>query len=110
MNEKETFRMPMPIPILRLEMENMKHSLSIALHDYAIGMDHDIQAAIAAYCTPERLSYIVSEEAFRVIIQVVKEEVKNFYVNGEGRRIVRQVVLEKLAENRTYTLADEPAP
>lgn len=59
--------MQAPLPIIRLELSAMKHTIAAALSERALQLDSDIKAAVEAYCTEENLSAVVRAEATRAV-------------------------------------------
>lgn len=98
--------MSLPIPIIKLNVQNMHHTMAHALHKYTVDLDETLQAALKAYCTPENLEHIIQSETTKVLDQVIKEEVRNWFVYGEGRKTIKKAVEEKLRNNETYTPLD----
>lgn len=84
------------VPILRFELQGMRHILAIALHEYAVKMDEDIQRAITAACTPENLIRVISAEVQSALNSVVREEVEHFFRSGGGRDAVRHAIKKEL--------------
>jgi hypothetical protein len=95
-----------PIPIIRLDIQNMQRTMAYALSEYAAELDSTLQAALEAYCTPGNLERVIQSEVTKVLDQVIKEEVKNWFVYGEGRKTIKKAVEEKLRDNETYTPLD----
>jgi len=94
------------IPIIKLEVEHMRHTMAIALSKYTAQLDETLQSAIEAYCTPENLERIIYEETNRVLGRVIKEEVQNWFVYGEGRKAIKDAVEKRLGDNETFTPLD----
>lgn len=95
------------IPIIRLEVEGMKHTLTTALMEHSALMDEQLRAAIEAYCTPENIARVVQEAARAALDQAIKESVQNFFRFGPGRSAVAEAVKESLLAKETYTPLDE---
>lgn len=95
------------LPIIRLEVERMRHSIVAMLTEAELKIDQNIQQALDAYCTPENLTRVITQELKQTLDSVIKEEVKNFFTYGEGRKVVKAAVIKKLEENTTYTVLDE---
>lgn len=93
-------------PLIRLEVENMKHAIIAALTDHQMQMDADIQAAVNAYCTPENIQRIIREAAFGALDAAIKEEVDFFFRRGDGRTAVAAAVKEAILQRKTYTPLD----
>ena len=86
----------MSIPIIRLEVQSMKHSIMVALTEHQAQMDEDIQKAVEAYCTDENISRVVRAAATAEMEQAIKEEVGAFFKYGDGRKAVRAAVRDGL--------------
>ena len=93
-------------PLIRFEIEGMRHSLRIALMEHQVKMDSDMRAAIDAYCTPENIARIIRESAWRILDVVIKEEVDRFFRYGDGRKAVAIAVREAILRRETYTPLD----
>lgn len=85
----------------------MQYSISRALQEYAAQMDSDIQAAVEQVCTPEHITAVVRQTVQQTLDQVIQEEVRNFFLYGAGRHVVKAAVIQKLEANGTYTILDE---
>ena len=97
----------MPIPIIRLEMDAMRHALALAMTDYVAQYDETLQRAIANFCTPDNLDRIIMAETDRILGQIIREEVRSWFTHGAGREVIKQAVAQRLAENTTWTPLDE---
>jgi len=96
------------IPVIRLEVERMKHSILAALTTHAAAMDTSVQAAIEAYCTPENINAVVRKAAMDALDAAVKEEVRSFFEwSKPGRQAVREAVIQHLNEWESYRTRDE---
>jgi hypothetical protein len=96
----------LPIPIIKLEVQGMRHTMAFALSQYTAQIDETLQAALEAYCTPENLERVIQTETAKILDQVIKEEVKNWFTYGEGRKAIKEAVEKKLGDNETYTPLD----
>ena len=89
----------MSVPIIRLEVEGMKHTVQVALMNHAAQMDTSIQQAVEAYCTKENIDAVVMKVAREALDMAVREEVRNFFGYGRvGRQAVREAVHHWLNE------------
>ena len=88
----------MNVPIIRLEIEGMKHTIMIALAEHVHKIDSDIQAAVAEYCKPDNLSLIVQGIASKAIDEAMESEIEHFFRYGEGRKQVASAVMQTMAE------------
>ena len=98
----------MNVPIIRLEVERMKHSILTALSEHSAQLDESIQAAVEAYCTPENINAVVRKTAMEALDAAVKEEVRNFFQwSKPGRQAVREAVIHHMNEWEKYRSHDE---
>ena len=87
----------MNIPVIRLEVQGMKHMIYAALTHETAAIDSGIKAALEKLCTGENVSRIVQEEDRRQIEAALKEEVQNFFrYSNSGRLAVREAVHQHL--------------
>lgn len=95
------------IPIIRLEVERMRHTMVTALTAASLKLDEDIQRAVEEFCQPEHIAQIIHDETERTLNVVIAEEVQKFFRYGEGRKAVAESVKKRLMEATTYTPLDE---
>ena len=86
------------MPIIRLEVERMKYSILTAMSEHLLQMDQDIQSAVDAACTPEKITAIVFDTASREIKAAIENEIRSFYAYGEGRKAIADAVRKQLGE------------
>lgn len=84
----------------------MRHAISVALLEHQHRMDEDVQNAINAYCTPENISFVVTNAAREALSHAIREEVRAFFTVGNGRKAVAAAVKESLLNGETYTILD----
>lgn len=84
------------IPIIRFEVENLRHTVTLALQDYVAKMDADIQAAVAAAMTPENVSRAIRDAASKEIEHSIQREISDFFRFGNGRKAIKKAVTETL--------------
>jgi hypothetical protein len=63
----------MNLPIIRLEVEGIRRTMSAMLAEHAVQMDADLREAVDAYCTPENLARVVKDAATRALDATIKE-------------------------------------
>lgn len=89
----------MNIPIIQLEVAGMKETVRAALQQYAAQMDTSIQNAVEAYCSEGNIEIVVTKAVREAMDACVKEEVRNFFsYSGNGRKAIREAVIERLDE------------
>lgn len=91
----------MNVPIIRLEVEGVKHSMQIALSQYSAQMDSNIQAAVENYCQEGKLAAVINDAVKTELDAAVRAEVRDFFGYGKaGRKAVKEAIVAYLA--RTY--------
>lgn len=92
--------MSLPImPVISLEVDQMKHTLVIAMRQYTNQLNEILRASIEAYCTQDNLRRVIEEETRRTLEAVLREEVKNWFLHGEGREVIKKAIEQKLRDN-----------
>jgi hypothetical protein len=86
------------VPIVRIEIEQMRYALHQMLGEHGQILNEQIQAAVDAFCTPENLQRVVTETANTALKGVVQSEISSFFSYGPGRRAVSAVIKEQLNE------------
>ena len=86
------------IPVIRLEIEGMKHAVIHAMTRHLAQMDSEIQAAVEHACKPEHISALIETTARGEIAKAVKSEIENFYRYGPGRKAIKEAVVRALEE------------
>ena len=99
--------MNMPIPIIRLEIERMKQTIYAALTEYELQFDAMLKEALDSYCTEENIQAIVNITTQDTLNRVIKEEVRTFYEHGKGREIIKEAIVKRLSDKKTYTPLDD---
>jgi hypothetical protein len=96
----------MNIPIIKLEVQGMKHTVQTALAQYAAQMDSSVQAAIEAYCSDDNLNAVINAAVRGALEEAIKSEVQDYFRwSGAGREAVRAAVTEHL--DQFYALKAE---
>lgn len=98
------------LPIIRLEIEHMKHTMHHMFQETAFKLDEQIQGAVEEFCNPQHINGIVRAAVFKTLSAVLDEEVHNFYTKGEGRAVIRAAVEKRLKDDETYTVLDREEP
>jgi hypothetical protein len=87
------------IPVVRLEIEGMKHTIMHAMTQHLAHMDSDIRAAVERACKPEHISELIETTARKQIAEAVKAEIESFYRYGPGRKAVKEAVIKTLGKD-----------
>jgi hypothetical protein len=72
----------------------------------ALQLDEQIQRAVEEFCEPQHVRTVIRTAVFKTLAAVLDEEVRNFYMKGEGRAVIRAAVEKKLKDDETYTVLD----
>lgn len=84
------------IPVIRLTVESMKHSILTALSEYEMTVAKELRDAVETVCTPEYIQEIMRREVQSVLAQAIRDEVDRYYRHGDGRAAVEQAVHDAL--------------
>jgi hypothetical protein len=95
------------IPIIKLEVDHMKHTMMVALSKYTAQLDRNLQEAVERFCTPENLQRIIENEADKQLDIVIREQVRAWFNYGEGRDVIKRAVEQKLKDATTWTPLDK---
>lgn len=100
------------MPLIRLEVEGMKHAIVTALGQYTASIDADVRRAVEQVCEPENLRRVIEEAVAREFRQVLEQEVAGYFKWGEGRKLVKALATglleEALARLRGGAVGGEP--
>lgn len=91
----------MQIPIIRMEVEGMKHAIMAAFMEHTAKLDEDMKAAVEQFCTPDNLKSIIYSQVKSVLDQIIRSEIDNFYQYGEGRKAIKEAVQKRLQDDKT---------
>jgi len=86
-------------PIIRIELESMRHTLQLAISQHLENMDEIIlwcEKEIDRVCTPENVASIVEQAADKEIKAAITNAIHDFYRYGEGREAIKEVVRKTL--------------
>lgn len=85
------------LPIIRLEIEGIKHSVVRMLDEHLFQIDADVREAVERLVTPDIISGAIAREVANVMDIVIKEEVDRYYRYGEGRAAIKAAIIERLS-------------
>lgn len=93
MNREQT------IPVIRLEVERMRHTLYTMLCEHTAAIDESLRRAVDDYCRSENIDAVVRQTASEVINDAVKQEIRDFFrYSAPGRLAVKEAVNQYLTE------------
>lgn len=88
----------MNIPIVRLEIEGMRQEIAVAFTQFQIKQDEMVQEALRLCLRPENVKAIIIEAVSEELQTAIEQEAKDFFRFGEGRELVKKLVIAKLKE------------
>jgi len=89
----------MNVPIIKLEVEGMRHTVTTALSQHSAEIDENIRKAINFYCSPDNIENVIHKEVTEAIDNAVKEEIRSFFKYSKpGRQAIREAVMKYLDE------------
>lgn len=84
------------IPVVRLEVEYMKHAILHAFTEHTLKVDQDVKAAVEHFCRPENVRAIVAQAVDSVLKDAIEGEIRDFFMYGAGREALAQAVKDRL--------------
>jgi hypothetical protein len=92
---------PSAFPIIKLEVETMRQAMHAAFSQQLIGLDEMFRVAVEDACNPEKVQKLLTEAANKYIREATKQATADYFMNGEGRKLIVAKVKErlKLGEN-----------
>lgn len=85
------------LPIIRFELQQLKHTVHMMLSERAVSLDEDIRRAVDDALKPENISRFINEEVSRNLRAAVSDEIRSFFqYSGTGRKAIREAVHEHL--------------
>lgn len=86
------------IPVIRIELERMRHTFCAMLGEHMAKMDRDIRAAIEAEITPERVGAMLRQQAAETLREAIKSALEASVRYGAGAATLRQMVDARVRE------------
>ena len=84
------------VPVIKLEVERMKHTLLMMINDETLRLDEQLKAAVEAYCSEGNLTRVINEYVNVQMKRAIEDAVQQFYQWGPGKKLVAEVVYTKL--------------
>lgn len=85
--------------MIRFELEHIKQSVLAAFVQSKFEVQQLIENAVKLYCTPENLESVINATAKLEIDKAIQEEIRTFFQRGEGRKVIAELVKEKLLKD-----------
>jgi hypothetical protein len=95
-------------PVIKLEIQQMHYSMANAISQHFAEMDAWVQEAIEKYCSDDSVKALIEIETKKALHKLVSEEVANyFFIEPEGRAIIRTAIRKKLQEAEDLDLPSD---
>src|SRR5690242_10711855 len=89
----------MSIPVVRLEIEYMKHSILQAFTEYSAKVDADVREAVERFCAPGNVKVIINKAVEQTLKHAIEAEIEKFFQYGAGRHVIAEAVKTKLEKD-----------
>lgn len=86
------------IPVIKITIDHMRHSLLSAMSDYAVQLDEQIKLAVDDALQPDRIQKFLNDIARKEIDLAIEKCVSGYFRRGDGARAVESVVMQQLKE------------
>ena len=86
----------MSIPVVRLEVQYMKHAILSAFTDLQLKLDEDVKRAVDEFCAPGNVAAIIKRAVDASLKDAIESEIEKFYRYGAGRAAIAEAVQKRL--------------
>ena len=80
------------LPIIRLEIEHLKHYICNRMINLDLQTDEYIEAALKKVCSPEHLQSMIDRYTREAVEETIRLELGAFFKTGEGRANVSKAL------------------
>lgn len=84
------------LPIIRIEIEGMRHSILRALSEREVQMDKHVADALQRYVDSGELARTIDREISAAIERAIKENAESYFRYGEGRKLIADMVAARI--------------
>lgn len=89
----------MNLPIVRIEIESMRHSLKAMLSEHAQALDESMRQAVDEALKPENVAQFLQEQVRIQMRAAISDEIQRaFGYTSAGRAAIREAVMLHLEE------------
>lgn len=88
------------IPIIRIEIEGIKHSLITAIIDHNKDMEQIVKAKLEKICTVEYMEALIEKELRDLIPKVIHDSFNDYSVIEGFRSMVIKEIMPKINEEK----------
>lgn len=86
------------IPMIKVELQTLKQTMHHAFCKQLLNLDEQFQRAVEEACDPQKIQYLLNQNAEKYIKEVMDQEVRWFFLNGPGREVVKERVIKQLSD------------
>ena len=93
----------MNMPIIRIEVEQMKHSMLHAFNQTQMEISEEVKRALDRACAPELIQQHINEVAHRVIKEATQTAIERWWaMSAEGQKLVQEAVAKRMDEEAQF--------
>jgi hypothetical protein len=85
-------------PVVKFELESMKHQILMHLQNYSTEMDKQVAEAVRQFCSSENLGAALKKTVADEIERAVRRETERFFTYGEGLGVIREAIMKGLGQ------------
>lgn len=86
-----------PFPVVRLEVEGMRHTVMAAMTEYQAQIDADIRTAIDEHCSSENIQRVIKKTVQIEIDRAIENEISSYFgYSGPGRKFIKEAVIKRI--------------
>jgi len=86
-------------PIIRLEVESMKHAMVTAFNNQSLNFSKELQLALDRAISPDVIQATIDKAAREVVAQTVDSAVRKWWATSEvAQDLIKQAVTKRLEE------------
>jgi len=89
------------VPVIRLTIEGMQHTVAQALVEHATLVNTEIRKQVAKFCSPENIKAVTESLVRNEIERTLKTEIENYFRYGDGQKAIQAAVVRKFKKERT---------
>lgn len=90
--------MPNKMPVITMQLSSMAQEIGCMLNDYNKEITKYTEESVKNFCTPENLQKIIDDQVRGSIRSAIQESVERYYVYGDGRKDIENLVIETLGK------------
>lgn len=85
-------------PIITIEFQNMKHTLSTMLSEESVKMDKIFNEQLNVVISEDNVKNVMYETLSRELRKALQGQLTRYFQYGEGSQLIREVVEENMGK------------